>query len=101
MKIEPRLSVAQLALTWGVSRQHIYNLIENGSLRAIKIGNLIRVRPEDIAEYEARQCLDQKQNDQLIPSRSAEDAITSNGGNVARLSGYHAALRTLRKPKGS
>lgn len=96
--MKSRLSVAQLADTWGVSRQHVYNLIERGELQAVRIGALVRIRPEDVEAYE---CRDRKQTDQPIPSPSAAPAITSSGGKTAARSGYHAALRTRQKRAGS
>ncbi len=51
MEIEPRLTVAQLAAIWDCSKQHIYNLIQKGDLPAVRIGSLIRLRPDDVSEY--------------------------------------------------
>ena len=93
MQIEPRLSVAQLAKTWGVSRQHVYNLIDGGDLHAIRIGSLIRIRPEDVEEYENRQCLVQNQSAQLTRSPNAATITTSNGGRTGALTGFRAGQR--------
>ena len=101
MKIEPRMSVAQLAKTWGVSRQTIYNLIEAGALRVVRVGKLIRIRPDDLEEYERRQCQDREPNSPPSPSPGAVAGITSSGGRMAPHAGFHAARKTLPKHAGS
>lgn len=101
MNIEPRLSVRQLAEAWGVSRQHVYSIVQDGRLRCVKIGALIRFRPEDIKAYEASQCQDQNPIDQPILSPSAAISGASNGGKTAAHAGYHAALRTRAKRAAS
>ena len=85
MDIEPRLSVAQLAELWGCSRQHVYSLIEQGHLRAVRIGSLIRLRPDDVREYETRQCLVQKPGDRNFPrAQKTPLRLTVVGGWSAR-----------------
>ncbi len=96
-RLIPRMSVAQLADAWGCSRQHIYTLLSRGELRAVRIGNLIRFRPEDVADYESRQCHAPKQSAQLIPSLAGEAAIMSSGGNLVPRAGFLAAQKSLRK----
>jgi excisionase family DNA binding protein len=57
--MEPRLSVQELSEIWGVSRQHVYNLLEDEKepLPSIRVGKAIRFRPCDIIEYEeTRRC---------------------------------------------
>jgi len=39
-KREDMIKVSQLARRWGRSRQHIYNLIDNGELPAFRFGGL-------------------------------------------------------------
>jgi excisionase family DNA binding protein len=48
-------SAAQLAREWGCSVRHVYDLCSRRELGHIRIGGLIRIRPEDKATYEARQ----------------------------------------------
>lgn len=96
--MEQRLSVAQLAQAWGCSRQHIYNLIEEGKLRSVRIGTLIRIRPEDAKEYE---CRDQDPTARPSPSPLEMAVTTFNGGRTAAHSGYHAALRLKQKRAAS
>jgi len=45
-------SVATLAERWGCSRRHVANLIRNGALQSFRVGNLLRVRPEVVEQYE-------------------------------------------------
>lgn len=99
--MELRLSVAQLASAWGVSRHHVYKLVADGSLPCVRIGSLVRFRPEDIQAYEAAQCQGQKLNDQPIPSLAAARPSTSSGGKMDAHAGYHAALRTRAKRAAS
>ena len=35
----------------GVSRSLVYKLLENGEIRAVRIGKCLRVRPEDIEAF--------------------------------------------------
>ena len=88
MQIEPRLSVAKLAEMWGCSRAHVYGLVERGELGFIRVGSLIRFRPEDVREFE--QC--RAQEPRNLPTRSlAEEAVTTfSGGRAApRAGGVH------------
>lgn len=95
--IRPRLSVAKLAEAWGCSRQHIYTLIERGDLPALRIGSLIRIRPEDVEAFEAQQCQGQKQSSP--PSRSSEESVSfkSNGGGMGDQDAFYAAQRIRMK----
>src|SRR5665213_2968487 len=101
VSIEPRLSVAQLARTWGVSRQHVYNLIDKGDLRVLRIGSLIRIRPEDVEEYEGRQCQAQNHRDPLTHSPSGMADTMFNGGRKDGLTGFHAGQRIKASRSGS
>ena len=97
--IEPRLSVKQLAATWGCSRQHIYTLVDSGRLGCFRLGGMLRFRPEDVQAYEAA-CRAQNQTGRPTPSPSAatpEAPTTFNGGKAPEHAGYHAALRTRAK----
>src|SRR5205807_6922754 len=67
--------VAQLATLWGCSKQHVCTLIDRGHLPAVRIGSLIRLRPDDVREYETRRCLVQEPRDRNFRSH-AEDAGT-------------------------
>ena len=54
MTMELRLSVAQVAASWGCSKTHVYNLMKRGELSFTRIGDLYRLRREDIEAYERR-----------------------------------------------
>lgn len=45
-------SAASLARRWGCSTRHIYNLIDQGTVRPFKIGNLYRVSAAEVARIE-------------------------------------------------
>lgn len=44
--------VEQVARLWGCSSHHVRALINRGELKAMRIGRLIRIRPEWVKEYE-------------------------------------------------
>ena len=47
------VTIAELALYWGVSRQQIYKRIDSGALDAIQLGSrLVRVRTAAALDYE-------------------------------------------------
>jgi excisionase family DNA binding protein len=96
--LQPRLSVAQLARAWGVSRQQIYNLVDRGELRSIRVGSLLRFRPKDVRDYE---CRDQNPINPPIPLPDEAPIGTSSGGKLATNSGYHAALRMKQRRAAS
>jgi excisionase family DNA binding protein len=51
----PLLTINQAAAHLGVSRTQLYRFIRRGDLPVVRVGERLRVRPEDIAEYlEAR-----------------------------------------------
>lgn len=45
-------SVAQLAERWGCSEGHLYGLIRAHELNAFKIGQLLRIRAEEVERIE-------------------------------------------------
>jgi len=56
MKTEPKnlhLPVVEVARRLGCSRQHVYNLISSGALRAVRLGHLkgLRVRVGDVESF--------------------------------------------------
>ena len=64
-------SVAQVAIRWGVSSRHVYDLCARGELGHLRIGGLIRVRLEDLQAYEARRWHAPSSNGQTTASSSA------------------------------
>ena len=57
-------TIGTLAELWGVSDKTVRKLVNSGELPHIRIGNLIRIRPDQVEEYERgkteRQCQDQE-----------------------------------------
>lgn len=92
--MERRLTAAQVAEAWGVSRAHVYNLAHRGELPAIRIGAAFRFRPEDVRAYE---CRDQRPPNLDIPSHSAAPAGPFNGGTEPQSAGFRAGLRIARE----
>ena len=54
--IEPALTVPQVAKHWGIAKNTVYKLVEDGKLTHIRFGRTIRIRPEHMREYE-EQCI--------------------------------------------
>src|SRR6185437_308210 len=102
MQIEPRLSAQQLADLWGVSRQHVYNLVRQGKLQRVQIGDLIRFRPEDVAKFEATEWPDQEPKTRRTRSPSATGTGTSNGGTMQQAGrGAWLAGQKARQSRGA
>jgi excisionase family DNA binding protein len=95
--VDKRLSVSLLAEQWGCSKQHVYNLIERGELSYLRIGNLIRFRPEDIAEYEDRQCHAPMPSNLNTASLASTVASMSSGGKMGAHTAFLAGQRSQRK----
>ena len=70
-----RYTVKQVAEMWGVSPHTVYNLIDRRALSCVRIGRAVRLRDEDITEYEERSC------------RAANDNHHTYGGIAATATG--------------
>lgn len=46
------MKVNEVAERWRVSKMTVYRLVESGALRAIKVGQSIRIAAESVEEYE-------------------------------------------------
>lgn len=68
-------TINTLAELWGVSSKTVRKLVNSGELPHIKIGSLIRIRPDQVTEYEQnkteKQCQDQET--QLVSLDSARE----------------------------
>ena len=49
---ERRLTAQDVAQIWGCSDQHVYDLCKAGELNHVRIGRLIRIRRQDVEDYE-------------------------------------------------
>ena len=67
-------TVRTLAEHWDCSEKHVRNLIDKRGLPALRIGNLIRIRREDVLSYE------QKHIDTPCP----EESVTSQSPSYHR-----------------
>src|ERR1700689_1243700 len=94
-----RLTVKQVAEMWACSPKHVYNLVARGELAAIYVGDLVRLRPEDIEEFE--RCHGQKALPPPIPSPSVAEPIASNGGTARPHAGSLAARAMLARRNAS
>ena len=45
------LTVGQLACHLGISKWTVYRLVRSSELRAVRVGERIRFRPEDVTAY--------------------------------------------------
>jgi excisionase family DNA binding protein len=88
-----RMSVAQVAERWGCSRQHIYNLINRGTLPTFRIGSLIRLREEDVTQYEDLQL----QAAPVAPEPVSVTRIVPQASISSAHLGYWAGQRSLQK----
>jgi excisionase family DNA binding protein len=92
MTLDLRLSVAQVAASWGCSKKHVYNLVNRGELPAIRIGDLYRFRREDIEAYERRgEAQQPKPEPAPVPAPRQTQTVTLNGQNYPP--GYLAGMR--------
>lgn len=68
-------TIQTLAELWGVSPKTVRRLVNSGELPHIRIGTLIRIRPDQVDEYERnkteKQCQDQET--QLVSLDSARE----------------------------
>jgi excisionase family DNA binding protein len=48
------LSAAELAARFGVPKGRVYELAERGALQTIRIGRLIRFRPDEVEAFMSR-----------------------------------------------
>ena len=45
------LTIAELAQLLGIGRTTVYRLVKTGELRAVRVGERLRFRPEDVNAY--------------------------------------------------
>lgn len=87
----PPFSVKTLAERWGCSKQHIYDLIDEGKLRTFSLGDkLTRIAAEEVARWEA------STTRQPTDSESSKDASSSPGARTAS----DAAFASARESRG-
>ena len=96
--VAPRLTVKDAAKFLGVSEDTIYRLTRSGELGCNRVGKLVRIGPEHIADYlERTEC----------PARALTEAGNSNENQGAQagsrtdaqtpdLNGFRLELRTRR-----
>jgi excisionase family DNA binding protein len=92
-----RYTVKQVAAIWGVSPHTIYNLIDRRELSCIRIGRTVRIRDEDIQEYEKR--CHQPANDNLQVNRIFGDTQTGGYTPSGLIDVLALARQTWKPPK--
>lgn len=92
MTSNPPFSSEQLAKRWGVSAQHVRDMIKAGALRHFKVGRLIRIPAIAVEEFE--QC-------QTTGSSSIEDHGTLSGPRTERRSEGHSAPKVVKRPNAA
>lgn len=70
-----------LALRWGCSPAHVRRLINSGVLPAFRLGILIRIRPQDVEDYECQGSRGLSVTEESGPSATP----TMDAGSVGRL----------------
>ena len=88
-------TINTLAELWGVSSRTVRKLVNAGELPHIRIGSLIRIRPDQVEEYERKkteneQCQDQET--QLVSLDSEREARLITSITQARESLRRSAL---------
>ena len=63
-----------LANSWGCSERHIRNLINNGQLRAFRVGKLLRIEPKAVEDYQCRNTVSESFEDNTPPSTMTQPA---------------------------
>jgi excisionase family DNA binding protein len=94
-------SVSQLAERWDVSTRTVYSLCAAGQIGHIRVGKSIRIRPQDIEEYEARQWRGPVENNPDPGSPIADRSTTSAGGMTAPGTAFRLGQRIAARLKGS
>jgi hypothetical protein len=51
-KVQPLLTLQDLAAPWQVSLKSVRRIVSSGELKVHRIGNQLRVSPEDAVTYE-------------------------------------------------
>jgi excisionase family DNA binding protein len=87
-------SVQRLAVAWGCSARHVYELCARGELGHLRIGNLIRIRQADKEAYEARQWHAPSLSPLTTDSSSAEIVSMSAGGRTGPGSAFQRGRRS-------
>jgi excisionase family DNA binding protein len=94
-----RYSVKQVASLWGVAPHTVYNLLERRELACVRIGRTIRVRDEDIEEYERRKC--QAVNDNTPEIRTYGDTHAVSGTSTAQTDVVRLGRVMWKPPKST
>ena len=94
-------SVAQVAVRWGVSSRHVYDLCARGDLGHLRIGGLIRVRLDDLKAYEASQWHAPSSTALTIVSSSEEAGFTSAGGLMANGNAFQRGQKISGRRRSS
>ncbi|MBN9434050.1 MAG: helix-turn-helix domain-containing protein [Bosea sp.] len=81
-------STRELAERWGVSDQHIRDVIATGALRSFRVGHLIRIPAAAVEEFEC----------QISRPSSTEGGGTPSGAKTEQLAEQRSALRIVRTP---
>ena len=93
-------TIQTLAELWGVSPKTVRRLVNSGELPHIRIGTLIRIRPDQVAEYEQskteKQCQDQETTVYDLTSARSARLTTSAITATAEVKGSLLGRRIAR-----
>lgn len=98
IQLKPRNRVADVAKYWDCSPGKVYKLIKSGQLGCIRMGDLLRVRDQDIMEYEGK-CLDHGSPHQSSNSEKTEEPESGRftGQEEMELAVIHASQKARMK----
>ncbi len=96
-------SCKSLAALWDVNPRTVWSLVNDGKLDCVRIGGVIRIRPQDIEKYEQRDrvCPDRSLSNQSPPlSESREVSNGMSGGQrVVLLNAFQLGQQIAQQQK--
>jgi excisionase family DNA binding protein len=93
-----RYTVKQVAALWCVAPHTVYNLLNAHELSCVRIGRTIRIREEDIEEYEKKRC--QAANDNFQATHTYGGIQAAGGTSTAPTDAVRLG-REMWKPRKS
>ncbi|MGI9449355.1 MAG: excisionase family DNA-binding protein [Geminicoccaceae bacterium] len=88
-------TVGALAEHWDCSRSHVYNLIQRGEVRCIKVGRLVRIPRHVVA------AIDRGEEWQGSGDSTGPEAGTSSGRKTGVVREFQLSQKTARTRNGS
>lgn len=88
---------------WGCSLSHVYDLIDNRQLKALRIGKTLRIPIAFVEEYEMEHHAweDQSESESNTASKESENISISAGQKIANLSAFRLGQEMKTQPRES